>query len=334
MPITSTLTGWSASIPAYATGDAQTIAENPSWNALVTAVPEFGAPAAVTPNFIRTEHSAGLVPSGTYSVVRSTDGKVLSGSNSVGGRYRPLQNDEMYRLISDASDEFDIGIVGFGLMSGGARSFLQVELPFTVDVGGVADEKVRFFAAIINSFDGSSSMAMRMTTQRVWCANMLPTLFVGRGGRNKNVGQGVTVFRHTDDGKNKLEATRLMMEELIANRGDYAAALDHLANTEVSGDRFESIVKRMYPVHDDMKKQKVDNQMARREAMRARYQETPDLQGLPMSEYRVLQAAAAIDTWDLTQTAAQRNRVFQRTALAEGRSTARMASDAMLALAA
>jgi phage/plasmid-like protein (TIGR03299 family) len=171
----------------------------------------------------------------------------------VGERYRILQNEELFDFgdaLLDGGGRWETA----GSIKGGRQVFgsLALDREMVIDESGVGD-KVTSYLLVNTSHDGSIAIQASVTPVRVVCANTL-NLALGSGvGRNRSVKQSYKI-RHTQTAQGKIQAAR----EALGLANKYLDEFDKMAHEliqrEIDNDKFNEIVKAVYPVPEDNKK--------------------------------------------------------------------------------
>lgn len=106
---------------------------------------------------------------GAYCIRRTTDGRVVSGSNTVGDYYRPVQNAEGFsfadHLIGEGAKWHTAGS-----LEGGKCVWMLARLPIELQVAG--EDHVPFIF-LTNRHDGKGAVKVACTPVRIVCANTL-----------------------------------------------------------------------------------------------------------------------------------------------------------------
>lgn len=109
------------------------------------------------------------IPLEKVAMVRE-DTKTVLGVHGLG--YLPLQNDELYRLLTRVSESTGLEIVNIGLFNGGKKVFIQMKsggMELT-NVGGKKDN-VEGYITGVNSFDGSTPIGFGHSHVTISCQN-------------------------------------------------------------------------------------------------------------------------------------------------------------------
>ncbi|MDH5523111.1 MAG: DUF932 domain-containing protein [Desulfobulbaceae bacterium] len=133
-----------------------------------------------------------------FAIVRKNDQKTLG---VVGPRYTPIQNSEAFGAFQEWTGDRGLEFVAGGAMSGGKKVWLQAKMPDTFEA--VKGDAVQKYLFLMNSFDGSSSLTIRITPTRVVCCNMVASIISRKGKRVKRF---ISV-KHTKNFRKTLEAS-------------------------------------------------------------------------------------------------------------------------------
>ncbi len=135
----------------------------------------------------------------TFAIVRD-DSEAMLGA--VGSRYVPIQNADGFDFLDQVIGDFGAQYHTAGAIHGGAKIWMQCELPehaFEV----VRGDAVQAFATFTNPHDGSGKAWCFPTTNRIVCANTFRT-----ASTQRSKGLGV---RHTGNVKASIADARLAL---------------------------------------------------------------------------------------------------------------------------
>lgn len=110
-----------------------------------------------------------------YATVRTDNGRALG---IVGDVYRVLQNEDAFAFMDDLVDDGGAKYETAGVMFGGARVFISMEVPNHIHVDGDPSE-YRLYLVVANSHDATSPVQAMVTTERVVCRNTLRAAIKG-----------------------------------------------------------------------------------------------------------------------------------------------------------
>lgn len=303
---------WSGS-PIWAAPSDAEMGDSPTWGDLISAVPAFGLKVACTPNYISaptaTPGGSAMVLSGTNAVMRQ-DGVIASGTSSVGKEYKPFQNRDLFQMVTEAGDGFGTKIIGAGIYKRSSRAFIQVELPVSIIPGDDAEEELKVYATVVNSFDGNKSMTVSISTVRVACTNMLPMHHLLPGVMSS------ASIRHTRSGALKVAALAQVFGEFVDHAVEIRQAAENEIARQITIDEFDAIAANVFPIADDASESLTERREAERQGFTNAYY-NQDARNLVGSAYGVRQAAGRVDTHDYPNTDTRQLRVWNRSALGE-----------------
>lgn len=152
---------------------------------------------------------------GAYATRRSSDGAVLG---VVGGRYRPVQNEDAFKVFDHAATTGQIAYETAGSLRNGKTVWILARMGADMKVGdGDAVAKYGLFS---NSHDGTSVVRMLCTAVRVVCAN---TLAAALGA----VAEGYRI-RHTASAEGRMAAAAEAMGIAQREYADFGTLADRL----------------------------------------------------------------------------------------------------------
>ena len=165
----------------------------------------------------------------------------------VGERYNTLQNEDLFTFgdnLLDGGGRWETA----GSIKGGRVVFgaLALERETVLDPNGVGD-KVNTYLLVNTSHDGSVSIMASITPVRVVCANTL-NMAIGSGTGHWRSAKQSFKIRHTQTAEGRVHEARVALG--LAN--EYMDEFDKMAQamieTEVSNDKFQDIIREVYPM--------------------------------------------------------------------------------------
>lgn len=174
------------------------------------------------------------VPVDRFACVRSSDSKVLG---TVGGGYRPLQNDEAFQFFQPFLDAKVANLETAGSLKGGSRvwALAKIDRPDSVIVAK-ADDRVSKYLLLANGHDGSLAVRVGLTPIRVVCQNTLSAAIAGGSAtikirhttRVKDIVDEVqhTIERVDNDFEKAAEVFRALAKVRIKSAGQVKAYVD------------------------------------------------------------------------------------------------------------
>ena len=169
---------------------------------------------------------------GTYRV-RGTDVTPLG---VVSESYSIFQDTAAFRFLGEIVAATGAVVSATGLLNDGKRSFMCLELPNTVKVGG--GDEVRLFIFVYTGHDGSLQLSVACTPIRVVCHNTV-TLALQGATRKYQV-------KHTARAVMDAEAARATLGIVEAYPGAFAAYAEQMMARKVTNDQFDRMVREMW----------------------------------------------------------------------------------------
>jgi phage/plasmid-like protein (TIGR03299 family) len=122
--------------------------------------------AAMKPGDAVTIPNRRLVPR-KWATVRTDTGDILG---VVGDVYRVLQNEAAFAFLDALVDDGGAKYETAGVLNGGARVFISMEVPDSIHVEGDPSE-YRLFLVVTNAHDGLAPVEAMVTIERCVCRN-------------------------------------------------------------------------------------------------------------------------------------------------------------------
>jgi phage/plasmid-like protein (TIGR03299 family) len=169
---------------------------------------------------------------GTYRV----RGDEVTPLGVVSETYALFQDTEVFRFLGQIVATTGAVVSATGLLNDGKRSFMCLELPGTVKVGG--QDEVRLFIFCYTGHDGTLQLSVAVTPIRVVCHNTVT--FALQGAPRKYQ------VKHTSRATMNADAARATLEIVEAYPGTFAAYAEQMIATKVSTDKFELMVREMW----------------------------------------------------------------------------------------
>jgi len=215
-----------------------------------------------------------------YGMVREYDDKVLS---VVGGRYEPIQAEEMYDFGSAIQGLFEAPLVSVaGLRKG--RQFA-----FTYDLGAseVGGEKFKHHQSIIGSHDGSiQNLALRSSTVIV-CANTMAAALMN--GVNR------ITLRHTANVRDRMEQAVEVVTAARQGIEDFEQTVSRLQAKTVLPREFDIYLDGLLPAVDEEARTYTQREAARG-AVRSLFR-SPLTAGFENTGWAFVQAVNTFEQW-------------------------------------
>ena len=129
------------------------------------------------------EHNGEKIKTGQKSLVRSTDGKILT---NVGENWHPVQNETAFEFFSDFVNSGDMEMHTAGSLKGGTNVWALAKVKESFDVFG--DDTVESFLLFSNPHQYGKAIDVRFTPIRVVCNNTLTMSLNQDAKRSTKVG--------------------------------------------------------------------------------------------------------------------------------------------------
>ncbi len=222
-----------------------------------------------------TEHGIIEMPE-RRAWVRMDTGEVM-GIHSDG--YAGHQYGEwLVRNVENLLDS-EVQVGGAGLLAKGAQAYVQVEIPETIEVQGVA---FRPTILATTSFDGSIATTYKETVQIVVCDNTRAMALRG-GGR---------VFRvkHTRNSQMRISEARQALGLLHQIGEEFAAEVEQLLSIEVSDRQWSKFLEAYAPIENNATQRSITMAENKRGELNRMYRHDVRVQPWAGSAYGVVQA--------------------------------------------
>lgn len=180
------------------------------------------------PEFVRIGDKE--VPTGLYSVVRSSDHRVLGRGMTKG--YTLVQNNEAFRWFQPFMDEGLVTLESAGSLRGGRRVWVLARIN-AEPVEIVKDDAVVRYILLSNSHDGSLAVRAGFTTTRVVCANTL-------AASHNSEASKLLRIRHT---KNVLAALEDVQDIMKVANAEFEASVEQMRAMARKGVDIEDVKK-------------------------------------------------------------------------------------------
>ena len=230
-------------------GEAALYTTVPAWHGLGTVVPGGTSSINEVLKIAHLDYQVDLVPveytynglrrvhEGQYNTVRSDTGGPLG---VVGKQYTAIQNRDGFEFLEDLVNEpGGITWESAGALRGGRKTFVSMRLPgtVTIDADGINDEVIPF-VALMNSFDGSSSLTAVVSPWRPVCANT--ERFAIRDAYTK------WSVRHSESAMANLATARRMLGLTVKYFDAFKVEEEALVRTDLSMAQFEAVVNELW----------------------------------------------------------------------------------------
>lgn len=209
--------------------------------------------------------------------MRDKDNKPLG---IVTDKYSIVQNADAFAFTDNLVDDATgVKYETAGSLQGGKKIWLLAKMPSTKIVG----DEVEPYVCFTNSHDGTGAVRVCMTPIRVVCNNTL-NMALKQAKRSWSCKHMGNIAGKLDEAKNTLFMANEYMEEL-------AKVGDRLANTSVTREAVEDMVKAMFPIEDaDSDRKKANMKKLRDDFMVCMFM--PDILKFDKTAWQVVNAAS------------------------------------------
>lgn len=145
-------------------------------------------------------------PADSFGIFRNDNGNQLA---TVGNVYTPYQNSELAEMLVRACEGIDLNVTRGGQLGGGAKVYLQADLPESF----IGRSGVKRWITGTNAHDGSMSIGFGSTNTVIVCQN---TFHMAFGGMNK-IRHTTTAAARVEQAMKELRRSLLLEEQIIEN---------------------------------------------------------------------------------------------------------------------
>lgn len=240
------------------------------------------------------------------ATLRSTDSKVLG---VVGPTYQPIQNDEMF-AFADALMQTGETVLfeTAGSLSDGKIVFALAAVPERgITIDGDPNGTIAPYLILNTGHDGLRAFQAAFTPVRVVCRNTLNMALAGAGS--------VYSIRHTVNAETYIEKARRALRLNVEYLGELKAVSEDLIKRPMTVSDVKKATVKLIPstATDDSKAVKAQ---AQRDEIVALFQNSANLDGVPESAYRFVQAVAEYADWGRNYRATKRGNAEEARAIA------------------
>jgi phage/plasmid-like protein (TIGR03299 family) len=147
--------------------------------------------------------------------------------------YEPLQNEDLKQLVAPMIEEGVLTVENQGFLSKGAKVFLQLKVNKEFEVIG---ESYKGYLTLLNSHNGTASVAIGPAMQRVICSNTYQACYNDIGEK----------FRHTEGVTERVLNTTAITNFVDEAMKVYASKVETLASTRCTGAQFREALETIY----------------------------------------------------------------------------------------
>ena len=176
------------------------------------------------------------VPKRQAVVKRSEQGESVIGV--VGDKYKIVQNMEVFSALDTLVDSGDARYTAAGEYNGGANIWMVMELPTGVQV---ANDPHAAFLLVQSSHDGSCAVRIRPIIERLFCANQISRIIMG-----KKTNDYTYVMKHTTNSKLSVEDIRNITQLTYSSIQQYEEIAGNLLQRKVDDRQVKNIFKQVW----------------------------------------------------------------------------------------
>lgn len=163
--------------------------------------------------------------------------KELRALGVVGNRYTPIQNSDAFDMLNNIVDESGANFDSAGILNNGARCYITMKMPGTIEVGGGADA-IDTYLNCFNSHDGSSSFRIQVAFLRQICTNGLTGMVAGSSVN----------LRHTESSTLRVQEARDALQIVFKQQEAFELEVQKLLNTEMTDKEYKKFVEVLVPM--------------------------------------------------------------------------------------
>lgn len=156
----------------------------------------------------------------------------------VGTKYKLVQNMEVFNAIDTLVDSGDARYTAAGEYNGGSNVWMVLALPKGVQVAG---DPHNAFLLVKTGHDGSSAVIIKPIIERLFCANQINRLIMGK---NKN--KYTYSMKHTTNSKLSIQDIRNITQLTYTMIDDYQTIANNLLGKEIENERAKNIFKQLW----------------------------------------------------------------------------------------
>lgn len=218
-----------------------------------------------------------------YWTIRADTGTVLG---RVGENYRVYQNEDAPQFLNYLVDSGEAFFDTAGSLFNNKVVWWLMKLPGDIIVAGDERERTERYIAFRNSHDGSGSITVAYVLLRIVCANTLAWAFA-KAPRTFNV-------RHTENMNNRVADAKKALEIAYKYDEKYQEQAERLLDYQLTDEKIYSWLDQLVPVKDEKGEPLEGRGLTiannTRSSILGLYAHAPNLNHLPMSAYRFVQA--------------------------------------------
>ncbi len=182
---------------------------------------------------VKTE--SGLIIPGQLAIVREDINVPLS---IVAKGYHPYQNHEMIELLQKVSNQTGMELKKCGLFGDGQKVFIQIK---SKDLR-LGNDLVEGYLTAINSFDGSTSLAIGPSNITISCQNSFFSAF-----RSLSI-----KVRHTKNMKIRIEDIIKSLTSALHEEDTMFEHILQLSETRIGDGNIDEVIRSLFNIDDDI----------------------------------------------------------------------------------
>jgi hypothetical protein len=188
--------------------------------------------------------------------------------------WQPIQNFDAFKCLIDLSKETDIRLDNILSFRDGGEICAQINVG-KMKVGN-KDDYIDQYLTIMNSHDGTRSMIMYLTPQRITCQNMISSVMADVRKRDKKAkkkgGRAIMGIRHSSNAQDRLDD---LIKGVTIAHGKFQQSnelYNEMATTKISNTYVRDVVEELFPLEKDATDRKKRNHMAKLQDVMHRYE--------------------------------------------------------------
>ena len=185
------------------------------------------------------------MPTNSFVPMRNDTKQFLS-SGGFSKDFRPIQNKDAFKLISDLSGVTNVQLKNCGQWGNGAGVFAQVSMG-DISVGSRGD-RVGKYLSLVNSHDGSRALTILITPYRFFCMNQ-----IGKAVNSARKSESTFIsIRHNasaEERMNELVKTVHIADEVFQYNAEIYNKMDSM---KINEEYVKETLSKLFPLeHDD-----------------------------------------------------------------------------------
>lgn len=188
---------------------------------------------------VRLYDNEAFEPTDIYALKRTDNGRILSGG--VTESYGIVNNSDVRDLMDAALRDTPYCVTSVGGLLGGSMTFASVRLD---EVGGeinIHGQTLHPLLAVVNGFDGSSSLKVVNTVIRPECLNTIDAAF-SQGAKVGNY------LRHTRNVMDRVPDLQDAIRTFVTVMDDFQREVAAMIEAEVTIEQAEQVIRKASPI--------------------------------------------------------------------------------------